>query len=86
MLCVECIVKECKWVFSFCYKPPPSDSVFSQEMSDALDKMYGHYSNVCVIGDLNFDMSEEKDSNALHGIMNSYDLGDFPQREPFLPT
>ena len=56
-ICVECIIKQNKWLFNSCYKPPNmSDLNFVSGMCDCLDKVSSMYENICTVGDLNLNL------------------------------
>ena len=57
------------------YKPPNiTNDIFKHEMSIMMDKSTANYSDMWVIGDLNFDMSHQTKGEPLRDICDLYGL------------
>ena len=66
---------EDKYLIVSTYKPPNiTNNIFKHEMSSMLDKSIANYSDMWVIGDLNFDMFHQTKGETLRDICDLYGL------------
>ena len=66
------LYKKEKWFICSCYKPPSiKDSVFEKSFSELLNSLQIESPHILIIGDVNFDMSNE---NTLSNLCNTFDL------------
>ena len=75
LLPIEITLSKHKWILIFSYKSPSlSKREFTNEISPVIDRLFVLYSNVMLIGDLNFDMSSNTDDTPLHDICLTYSM------------
>ena len=71
----EVILNKSKWCIICIYRPPNmKDSVFSKEFSKTLDHCITLYDNYMLIGDMNYDLLNERKGKTLLDLIDIFDL------------
>ena len=64
-----------KYIIVVAYKPPNvANHSFTAEMTTLLDKVTQDYTDIWIIGDLNFDMNDRAKSDTLRDVCDTYGL------------
>ena len=72
---MNCFLEIKKWIVVYSYKNPPvTNANFTEDFTNLLDRLLMDYSNVIVMGDLNFNMGSENSKTPLHDICGIYSL------------
>ena len=76
------MIKKRKWIIHTVYRPPSFDlALFFNELSNVLDRTFGKFENLLVLGDLNIGLSDQikipkSKKEFLHELCDAYDLHD----------
>jgi hypothetical protein len=61
--------------FTGVYKPPSmKHDVFKRDFSNTCEKLLSRYDNLCILGDLNYDMLDNDKSSNLVDVCDIYDI------------
>ena len=80
IISIEIVIKKTKWIIHAVYRPPSFDlALFFNELSNILDRTFGKYENLLILGDLNIDLSDQtkipkSKKEFLHELCDAYDL------------
>ena len=79
IISIEIVIKKRKWIIHTVYRPPSIDlALFFNELSNILDRTFGKYENLLILGDLNIDLSDQtkipkSKKEFLHEPCDAYD-------------
>ena len=74
-ICLEVYIHDRKWLVMGLYKPSSiNDNDFSSNFTKSLDKCMIHYENILVLGDLNFDMLDNRKCTTLNNMCDVFNL------------